>query len=113
MSSSKLYAIADAASALARLAREIAEEQEEQVRQSDALLPLAEAARLAATSQRVIREAIRRGDLQAYGRERDRSVRRVDLDAWVEHRRFASVEGIDDPDMARRFARLAARSAKP
>ncbi len=42
------------------------------------LLPLAEGARVGATSVRVLREAIRKGDLTAYGRQRDRAVRRGD-----------------------------------
>jgi hypothetical protein len=52
----------------------------------DELVPLKEAARLAATSVRVLREAIRSGALVALGRQRDRSVRRRDLDAWIETR---------------------------
>jgi len=67
-----LHALADAAEALARLAREVASERPEAW--DDALIPVAEAARLAATSVRIVRDAIRRGELTAFGRMRDRAV---------------------------------------
>jgi hypothetical protein len=76
---------------------------------NDPLLPLAEAARRAATSTRVLREAIRRGDLAGFGRQRDRAVRLSDLERWVESRRLAPTAGVDDPDMDRRVARLLKR----
>src|SRR5579864_5357233 len=98
-----LRALADAADALARIARAAADDEPE----SDALVPLEEAARLAATSRRVVRDAIRSKELPGYGRARDRSVRRADLDAWIANRRTAPLPGVDDPDMARRFHRLA------
>ena len=71
----------------------------------DDLVPLVDAARLAATSVRTVRYAIRSGDLPAYGRQRDRSVRRADLARWVEERRVR-VEGVDDADIERRMRRL-------
>jgi hypothetical protein len=69
------------------------------------LLPLAEAARVAATSVRVLREAIRAGNLVAFGRQRDRSVFRGDLARWIEERRVR-VDGVDDEDIRRRMRRL-------
>jgi hypothetical protein len=77
---------------------------------ADDLLPLAEAARTAATSLRVLRDAIRRGELAGYGRQRDRSVRRVDLTRWIDERRVR-IEGADDLDIARRVRRL--RAVRP
>ena len=76
----------------------------------DALLPLAEAARVAATSMRTLRDAVRREELPAFGRQRDRAVRRRDLDAWIESRRSRVVEVA--ADQGRRVElRLAARGA--
>jgi hypothetical protein len=100
-----LHALAEAAEALARLAREAAAERPEAG--DDALVPVAEAARLAATSVRVVRDAIGRGELAAFGRMRDRAVRRADLAAWIASRALRPVEGIDDADIARRVHRLA------
>ena len=105
MKPAALYALADAAEALARLAREAASERPEA--SADALIPVAEAARLAATSVRVVRDAIHRGELTAFGRMRDRAVRNADLAAWIASRALKPVEGIDDPDIARRVNRLA------
>jgi hypothetical protein len=73
----------------------------------DELVPLGDAARIAATSKRVLVEAIRRGELPAFGRQRDRSVRRADLVAWVESRRLRPVHGADDRDIEARVRRLA------
>ncbi len=103
MKTTAIRALADAADALARLARAVAEDPGD----ADAMLSLADAARLAATSQRVLRDAIRAGELAAYGRKRDRAVRRGDLDAWIESRRVAPVPGVDDADLVRRVRRLA------
>jgi hypothetical protein len=100
-----LHALADAAEALARLAREAASERPDAG--DDVLIPVAEAARLAATSVRVVRDAIRRGELAAFGRMRDRAVRHADLAAWTASRALKPVEGIDDADIARRVRRLA------
>jgi hypothetical protein len=105
MKPATLHALADAAEALARLAREAASERPEAW--DDALVPVAEAARLAATSVRVVRDAIRRGELAAFGRVRDRAVRHADLGAWIASRALEPVEGIDDADIARRVNRLA------
>ena len=105
MKPAALHALAEAAEALARLAREAASERPEAG--DDALIPVAEAARLAATSVRVVRDAIRRGELAAFGRMRDRAVRHADLAAWIASRALKPVEGIDDADIARRVHRLA------
>jgi hypothetical protein len=106
MSPAALAALADAADALARLARAAAEES---TRQPTELLPLKEAARAAGTSLRVVREAIRAGDLAAFGGQRDRTVRRSDVDAWIESRRLRPVAGVDDADIERRMSRIARR----
>ncbi|MGH7437424.1 MAG: helix-turn-helix domain-containing protein [Polyangiaceae bacterium] len=110
MKPAALHALADAAEALARLAREAASERPEAW--GDALIPIAEAARLAATSPRVVREAIRRGELAAFGRMRDRAVRDADLAAWIASRALDPVEGVDDADIARRVNRLAQRKRR-
>jgi hypothetical protein len=96
-------AIADAADALARLARECANLSDH----PSALVPLRDAARLAATTIRILRDAVRAGELVAYGRERDRAVRRGDLDAWIESRRVPTAIGPADADIDRRMRRLA------
>jgi hypothetical protein len=75
----------------------------------DDLVPLAEATRVASTSLRVLREAIRANDIPAYGRQRDRSVRRGDLLRWVESRRVVH-SAIEDDDLERRMRRLARAS---
>ncbi len=103
MKTASLLALADAAEALARLARAFAEEISTD---PEELVPLREAARFAATSPRVVREAIRVGDLPAYGGQRDRSVRRRDLGQWIESRKVPVRVGPDDRDMERRMARL-------
>jgi hypothetical protein len=79
---------------------------------ADELLPIADAARLAATSERVVKEAIRRGDLAAFGRQRDRAVKRGDLLEWIETRRSKPVAGHDDADIERRMRRLARRKGR-
>jgi hypothetical protein len=103
VSPAALRAIADAADALARLAREAATETS---LDPTAMVPLAEAARSAGTSTRVVRDAIRAGALVAYGRQRDRSVRRDDLAAWIASRRIRPISGADDRDIEARIARL-------
>jgi hypothetical protein len=99
-----LAALADAAEALARLAREVARDAGDE--HQDGLLPLAEAARLAATSKRVVRDAVRKRELVAFGRERDRAVRRSDLDAWIASRQVQPTPGVADADIEVRMARL-------
>lgn len=69
------------------------------------LLPIGEAARMAATSTRVLREANRKGELSMYGHQRDRSVRRRDLAAWIESRRVIHAP-IEDTDIELRMRRL-------
>ncbi|MFI5302162.1 MAG: helix-turn-helix domain-containing protein [Polyangiales bacterium] len=76
----------------------------------DDLLPLADAARIAATSLRTTRDAIRTGELPATGRQRDRAVRRADLDKWIESRAVKPHAAIDDADIERRMRRLAGDS---
>jgi hypothetical protein len=76
----------------------------------DELLPLTEAARIAATSKRVVKDAIRAGVLPAVGGQRDRAVRRRDLEAWIEGRR-APVARVADGQQSRVERRLA-RSQK-
>jgi hypothetical protein len=61
---------------------------------------------------RPIRDAIRSGELVAFGRQRSRVVKRGDLLAWLEARRVRPVAGVDDRDMARRVERLA-KNRKP
>ena len=107
MNRAALQALADAADALARLARAAAEESTDD---PVALVPLVDAARLAGTSVRVMRDALRAGDLAAYGRQRDRSVRRADLERWIESRRAKPAAGPDDVDIERRVLRLAKRA---
>jgi hypothetical protein len=72
------------------------------------LIPIRQCARMAATSIRVIRDAIRAGDLTAYGGQRDRAVRADDLARWIESRRVV-LAGPADPDIERRMQRLARR----
>jgi len=98
-----LHALADAADALARLAREAAQENDVH---GDALVPIHEAARIAATSIRVVRDAVRNGELVAYGRARDRAIRRNDLDAWIASREVKPSRGVEDADIERRMRRL-------
>jgi hypothetical protein len=73
------------------------------------LIPEADAARLAATRIRTVRDARRTGELVAFGGQRDRSYRRGDVLAWAESRRAPVHEAIDDRDIDRRMARLGAR----
>jgi hypothetical protein len=103
VSPAALRAIADAADALARLAREAAAETHTD---PGTVVPLAEAARIAGTSTRVVRDAIRDGALVAFGRQRDRSVRRANLEAWIASRQVRPVAGVDDRDIEARIARL-------
>ncbi len=103
MKTASLLALADAAEALARLARAVAEETSTN---PEELVPLGEAARFAATSPRIVRDAISVGHLPAYGGQRDRSVRRRDLGQWIESRKVPVRMGPDDPDIERRMARL-------
>jgi surfactin synthase thioesterase subunit len=107
VNSAALRALADAADALARLARAAAEDSPDD---PSALLPIARAARAAGTSVRVVKDAIRRGDLSAFGGQRDRTVRRADIDRWIESRRSKAVAGPDDPDIERRILRLSRRA---
>lgn len=67
----------------------------------DELVPLDAVAQLAKTSVRVIKDAIRSGALVGYGKQRNRSARRSDVDAWIESRRYQPVMGPDDADVDR------------
>lgn len=79
----------------------------EQTTNPDELVSVATAAAEAKCSVRTLTDARRRGELQMYGGQRTRAVRRADLDAWVESRRVRPVAGAEDADMDRRVARLA------
>jgi hypothetical protein len=103
MRAGSIRALADAADALARLARSVAEDSETE----DALISVRDAARLAATSTRTVRNAIRGGTLRAYGQTRNRAVRRGDLLTWIAERRSESVPGPENDDIDRRMRRLA------
>jgi hypothetical protein len=104
MTPAALRAIADAAEALARVAREAAEDGGAD---PSKLLTLRQAAEFACTSLRTVRDAIRHGDLDAFGGQRDRTVRRGDVLLWIESRRLPVLQGPDDADIQRRMARLA------
>lgn len=109
MTRAAVLALADAADALARAVRALADDE---ANNGADLLPIAEAARIAATSTRVVKESIRSGDLPAFGRQRDRAVRRADLDAWVVARRVKPLAGPDDDEIDRRVDELARARAK-
>lgn len=106
--------LADLAARIAPHLAAILAELVPQPRSGSDLLTLVEAARVAGLpcrrdgqpSTRVLRDAIRAGDLPAFGRQRDRTVRRDDLERWVESRRVVH-EAIDDRDIERRMRRLA------
>jgi len=66
---------------------------------------VAEAAARVKRPARALRAAIRAGDLPAYGNQKSRTVRRGDVDAWVEAQR-APVHQVDDLDIDRRVERL-------
>jgi hypothetical protein len=70
------------------------------------LVPLRAAAEIAATSLGVVRAAIRSGDLAAFGKKRDRSVRRGDLSTWIESRAVPVNTGRDDDAIERRMQRI-------
>lgn len=58
-------------------------------------------------TSRALRDAIRRKEIQAFGNQRSRTVRRGDLLAWMESRTTgATHDEIDDDDIARRMKRL-------
>jgi hypothetical protein len=97
-----LHALADAADALARLARAAAEDSSDGAE----LLTLDAATKVAGVSRRVLREAIGARDLAAFGKQRSRTVRRSDLNAWVESRRVKPTAGPVDDDIERRMVRL-------
>ncbi len=103
MNREALLALADAADALARLARAAVADTPEG---PETLVPVREAARTAGTSPRVLRDAIRQGDLPAFGRQRDRAVRRADLYKWIAARRVPVREGPLDKDIERRMNRI-------
>jgi hypothetical protein len=107
MNAAGLVALADAADALARLARAVA--QETPTNADDDLLPLHVAAAIASTSVRSLKDAKRRGELELLGRERSRVVRRRDLVAWIEGRGALSTIGPEDAELDARVERLKAR----
>jgi hypothetical protein len=77
---------------------------------ADGHVPLADAARIAGCSPRALRAAIRRGELPMFGRQRSRTVRRADLDAWIAGQRVtprpAAPRDDVDADVERRMRRL-------
>ena len=85
MTPAALRALADAADALARIAREAASEGD---LAPTRMLKVSEAAAFAAVKRRTLLRAIRRGELVAYGTHRERTVKGADLLAWIESRRF-------------------------
>ncbi|WP_146652715.1 helix-turn-helix domain-containing protein [Labilithrix luteola] len=92
------------ASRLASVAANLAEsandaDPEELIREDDA-------ARIAKRPVRALRDARRAGELKMYGKQRSRTVRRGDLDAWIEASRVKPSAGVDDADIERRMARL-------
>jgi hypothetical protein len=91
-----LRATADAADALARLARAAADDETDP---EGALIPIRDAARFSAASVRAMHRAIRAGDLPVYGRKRNRAVRRGDVLAWIAQRRAPILPAPDDLDV--------------
>jgi len=71
----------------------------------DELLTVAEIAALAKCGQRAVRDAIRAGDLPAFGNQKTRASRRRDAATWIESRR-APTHTVDDADLDRRIDRL-------
>lgn len=119
MTPAALRALADAADALARIAREAAREGE---LVPSRMLNISEAAAFAAVKRRTVQQAIRRGELAAYGAQRDRAVKGADLLAWIESRRYRSrpvtLDDEAERDIDRRVGqleqeRLAARDSSP
>lgn len=80
------------------------------VADGDDLLSVDDAAEIAKCSLRMIREAHRTGALALFGKQRSRTVRRADLEAWIESRRVKPTSGADDHDIARRMRQIAGRS---
>jgi len=79
----------------------------------DDLLPIVQAAARANCSVRMLRAAHRAGELAVFGKQRSRTVRRADLDAWIESRRVirpALAVVVDDQDIERRMKRIARAS---
>jgi hypothetical protein len=103
MNHEALLALADAADALARLARAAVVDTPTD---PEGMVPIRAAARTAGTSPRVLRDAVRQGELPAFGRQRDRAVRRADLDKWIAARRVPVREGPSDRDIERRMSRI-------
>ncbi len=74
----------------------------------DDLIRIEDAAPIAGLkTTRPIRDAIKSGELPAFGRQRDRAVRRADLDRWIEGRAVRPHAAVDDADLERRMRRLA------
>lgn len=71
----------------------------------DELVSLEQAAEIACTKARTLRTAINSRELAAFGGERDRSIRRRDLEAWIESRKLPPLQTADDEDLDRRIAR--------
>lgn len=87
---------------LAGLAAEIAAEAS---KDPDALIPIDVAATTANASERTLRREARAGGW-LLGRQRSYSVRRSDLERWIESRRVKPLAGSDDEDIDARIVRL-------
>ncbi len=61
----------------------------------------------------MVRDAIRRRELTAFGRMRDRAVRRADFDRWIASREVRPIRGVQDADIERRMPRLAGTGLAP
>lgn len=80
------------------------------VADGDDLLPIEEAAAIAKCSLRTLRDAHRAGEVVLFGKQRSRTVRRADLEAWIESRRVKPSRSVDDHDIERRMLRIARAS---
>jgi hypothetical protein len=80
----------------------------ERASDGDDLMPIAEAAALVRVSTPVLAKAGRNGELEVFGKQRSRVVRRADVLKWKASQRLRLV-GPDDLDLARRIKRLETR----
>jgi hypothetical protein len=81
-------------------------------RDDDELLPIERASEIAATTDRVLRAAINAAELPAFGGQRDRSVKRSDLETWIISRKVRIEEGPADDSIARRVRQIERKRAK-
>lgn len=71
------------------------------------LLTIEEACAIARCSHRTLSDARRNGSLRMSGTQRTRTVRRSDLETWIEARATRPMTGANDNDIARRMRRIA------